>query len=321
MNVEYIDTAVYAGRIKNRNSLMKSSSGGAFTAISDVFLSNGDAVICSIYNFAKKETLFNLITTNKERDAAMGSKYMQSKPGDIFAEAKDWLMCNPEKKLLFIGMGCQAEGFRKYSELKGIRERVYIVDIICHGVTSPKIWREYAASLEKQYKGTMEYLTFRDKRKGWKFPTAIAVINGEEILINQYLKVFYNRCANRPACHVCPYTTTKRNTDITVGDFWHIEKKIPDFYDPAGNSLFLLNTNRGAELFEKIKKVIDYRESNTIECWQFNLERPTPVSGKRNAFWIDYEKYGVDYIIEKYGNLSIIAKVKNRVLEIIERIR
>ena len=181
MNVNLISTAVYAGRIKDKNILMKSSSGGAFTAISDVFLDNGDAVICAVYDYDQKETVFRLITANKERDMAMGSKYMQSKPVDIFRKANDWLISNPEKRLLFVGMGCQSDGFRKYSELKGIRERVYIVDIICHGSTSPKIWREYAANLEKRHKGKMKYLTFKDKRNGWKSPTAVTVINGKEI--------------------------------------------------------------------------------------------------------------------------------------------
>lgn len=317
MNVEQIRTAVYAGRIKDRNILRKSSSGGAFTAISDVFLNNGDAVVCAVYDYVQKEATFRLITANDERDAAMGSKYMQSKSGDIFKEATEWLMFNPEKQLLFVGMGCQSDGFRKYAELKNIRERVYIVDIICHGSPSPKLWREYAVALEKRHKGKMEFLTFKDKRNGWKSPVAVAMINGEEIPLNQYIKVFYNQCALRPSCHVCPYTTTGRKTDITIGDFWHIEEKIPDFYDPAGNSLFLIHTKRGIELFEQLKEAIDYRESNTTECWQLNLEHPTPVSEKRDIFWKDYEKHGVDYIMKKYGTVSVMTKVQNKVKKII----
>ena len=58
-------------------------------------------------------------------------------------------------------------------------------------------------------------------------------------------KVFYNRCALRPSCYECLYATTERKTDLTIGDFWHIEETIPDFYDPNGNSLFLIHTNRG----------------------------------------------------------------------------
>lgn len=84
--------------------------------------------------------------------------------------------------------------------------------------------------------------------------------------------MFYNRCALRPSCYECPYATTERKTDMTIGDFWHIEETIPDFYDPDGNSLFLIHTNRGEELFEKIQGDLDYRLSNTTQCWQANLE-------------------------------------------------
>lgn len=64
-------------------------------------------------------------------------------------------------------MGCQADGFRKFAEMKGFRERVWIVDIICHGSPSPRLWKDYAESAEKKY-GKITYLTFKDKRNGWK---------------------------------------------------------------------------------------------------------------------------------------------------------
>ena len=124
---------------------------------------------------------------------------------------------------------------------------VYIVDIICHGSPSPKMWREYAESIQKK-DGKITYLTFKDKRNGWKSPTAYVKVNGAEKPIKDYVKVFYNRCALRPSCYECPYATIERKTDMTIGDFWHIEETIPDFYDPNGNSLFLIHTNRDLQI-------------------------------------------------------------------------
>lgn len=276
--VNLIPTWVYAGRVKDHDTLMRSSSGGAFTVISDYFLSNGCAIVCAVYDYDLHETGFKFITSEADRDAAKGSKYMQSKPGDIVRESVIWLNENPEKNLLFVGMGCQAEGFRKFTELKGLRDRVCIVDIICHGSPSPKLWREYTASLEKRHAGKITYITFKDKRNGWNDPTAFVRINGEEIFIKDYVKIFYNRCALRPSCHICPFATTERKTDLTIGDFWHIEETIPDFYDKNGTSVFLIHTDKGAELFGQIKAGLNYRESNVKQCWQVNLERPTPVS-------------------------------------------
>ena len=308
---------VYAGRTRDKCILQKSSSGGAFTAISDLFIRNEDAVVCAVYDYEGKKTEFELITTVQERDEARGSKYMQSKPGEVFREAYWWLMEKPDKKLLFVGMGCQADGFRRFAEMKNIRERVWIVDIICHGSPSPKLWREYAESVEKKQGGKITYLTFKDKRNGWKSPTAVVKIRDKEIPIGDYVRVFYNCCALRPSCHECPYATIDRKTDITIGDFWHIEDMIPDFYDEMGNSLFLIHTDRGEQLFDKIKENLDYRLSDTKQCRQKNLETPTQVSEYRQEFWNDYRREGIDFIMKKYGTVSLKTKVKNKLLKIL----
>ena len=311
-----IDTIVYAGRLTDTSALMSSSSGGAFTALSDAFLKSGDAVVAAVYNYENHTVEFQMILDEKQRERAKGSKYMQSKPGDIYQEAYHWLMDNPKKELLFVGMGCQSDGFRKFSEIKGIRDRVYIVDIICHGSPSPKLWREYAESIQKK-DGRITYLTFKDKRNGWKSPTAYVKVNGSERPLKDYVKVFYNRCALRPSCYECPYATTERKTDMTIGDFWHIEETIPDFYDPNGNSLFLIHTGRGEELFEKIRDNMDYRLSNTAQCWQANLEAPTQKSEQRDVFWNDYQKKGIDFVIKKYGTVRMKTKVKNKLFKIL----
>lgn len=311
-----IQTKVYAGRLRNRNLLIRSSSGGAFIALSDLFLSNDDAVACTVYNYQTHTAEYRIIRTIDERDAALGSKYMQSRPGDIYRAAEEWLADHPDSRLLFVGMGCQADGFREFAEMRGIRERVWIVDIICHGSPSPRLWREYARLLEDRF-GMITYLTFKDKRNGWRFPTAVANIGVQEVSLREYVRVFYNRCALRPSCYECPYATTERKTDLTIGDFWHIEETIPEFYDKDGTSLFLIHTERGLELFDSIKESLDYRVSDTKQCWQANLVAPTARSEHRDAFWKDYRRKGIKYIIRKYGNTSFSTKVRRKIVKLI----
>ena len=311
-----VKTKVYAGRLKDKDSLLRSSSGGGFVAVSDYFLDNGDAVVCAVYNYESHATEFRLIESLEGRNKAIGSKYMQSKPGQIYKAAEAWLNEHPEKDLLFVGMGCQADGFREFAEMKGFRERVCVVDIICHGSPSPRLWKEYAESIEKKY-GKITYLTFKNKRNGWKSPTAYVTVDGQEHLIKDYVKVFYNRCALRPSCYECPYATTERKTDITIGDFWHIEETIPDFYDRNGNSLFLIHTDRGEQLFEVVKEKLDYRLSDTKRCWQANLEAPTKRSELRDKFWSDYQKKGVDFIMKKYGTTPLKTKIRNKLVKLI----
>ena len=142
-------TLVYACRTKDREILAKSSSGGAFTAISDYFLDMGDAVLCSSYDYDGHRARFGLAFTKEERDAARGSMYMQSYALDSWKESLMWLRENPDRKLLFTGTGCQAAAFRNFIKMNEMEDRVFIVDLVCHGAPSPKIWREYARSLER----------------------------------------------------------------------------------------------------------------------------------------------------------------------------
>ena len=275
------ETKVYAGRLKNKENLLSSSSGGAFTALSNLFLEQGSAVICSIYNYDSHCPEFCLITDVENRDRAKGSKYVQSTMGNIYIQAERWLESNPNKNILFIGTGCQAEGFRKYVEQRKLRERCLIVDIICHGVPSPSLWKAYVSEIEKIHNGKIEYVTFKDKRNGWLCPTAFVQINNKERLITDYVRFYFSEVPLRPSCYSCPFTKIGRETDLTIGDFWHIEEKKPEFYDPSGTSLFLVHTEMGEMAFTQVKKDLIYIESNTEECWQINLERPSKLPANR----------------------------------------
>lgn len=303
-----MQTKVYALQLKDRNELYNSSSGGAFTAISDVFLQNGDAILCSSYNYTSRQMEFNLFFDKASRDMARGSKYFQSKPGDSFREAISWLKNNKNKKLLFVGMGCQAEGFRLLSELSGVRDRVLIVDIICTGVPSPKLWKEYS-----DIKGKVDYLTFKDKRNGWNYPTPYVVSKGKEKSITEFVSIFYSHNALRFSCYECPFAKVVRNTDITIGDYWHIEKTMPDFYDAQGNSLLLVHTDTGKEYVERLKEV-NIQESTVENCMQNMLRRPTPRPETREEFWKEYRNGDIKKVVRIYGGqVSMIRRLKRKI--------
>lgn len=138
--------------------------------------------------------------------------------------------------------------------------------------------------------------------------------------MNDYVSIFYSRCAFRPSCHRCPYATTERKTDITIGDFWHIENTIPDFFAVNGTSLFLIHTEEGKILFDQIKNSLDYRESTIKECEQDDLMHPTPVSSHREEFWNDYGKHGINYIMKKYGQLSYTQRAINKLKRIASKL-
>ena len=306
---------VYAGRLKDQEQLLSSSSGGAFTAISDLFLKKGGAVVCSTYDYEAHREYFALMTDAADRDKARGSKYVQSSPGAVFKEAEAWLKENPERPLLFVGVGCQAAGMISYAKAKGFRDRVTVVDIICHGAMSPGLWKDYMDLLESK-NGKAEYITFKDKRNGWRAPAAVAAAGGREVSLKDYVHIFYSKMALRPSCHKCPWASVDRGSDLTIGDFWGIEKALPSFYSEDGASLFLIHTVKGQELFERAKEALITAESNREDCLQPNLIMPTPVSDKRQQFWHDYEKNGIGYIVKRYGKAPLPGVVKRKTMKV-----
>ena len=309
-----METIVYAGRCKDKRVLEKSSSGGAFTVLTDFILNEGNAVLCAYYNYDKNLTEFHLIQNIKDRDLSRGSMYMQSSAGDTWKEAVHWLKEHPDRMLMYIGMGCQAAGFLRFSEMMNLRERIIVIDIICHGAPSPKIWKDYIESLVGSEK--ISDLNFRDKRTGWSHSVGVAKVNDEEISLSKYRRVYSGRWILRKCCSVCPYTTMVRKSDITIGDFWHIEKSMPEFQDEMGTSLFLIHTERGRQLFDNILQYLDYKESNTIDCWQLNLEKPTEHASDREAFWTDYQNSGITYTMEKYGTITFFEKIKRKIRDL-----
>lgn len=314
---ERIETKVYAAKAKDPEILKNSSSGGLFTVLSDDFLEKGYPVACAVYDYEAQEMRYRLVHTKAERDAARGSKYVQSFPGDIHRQCADWLRANPEGRLLFVGLGCHAAAFRKFAEVCGVADRVTVADIICHGTPSPDVWKDFLGGIERRERGKADFVTFKDKRTGWKTPAAYARVNGKEISLKEYVKIFYSRCALRPSCHKCPYAAVGRNTDITIGDFWGVERTLPEHYDPMGNSLALIHTQEGMALFDRVKARLKVVESNTADCRQPNLERPTPVSEERSRFWADYRRRGIDYISRKYGRKSLLRRILGRIRRMI----
>ena len=152
-------------------------------------------------------------------------------------------------------------------------------------------------------------------------PTAVAKVGDKEVSLKKYMDIFYSGCVLRPSCHKCPYATIKRNTDMTIGDYWHIEEKLPHWYDPMGNSLVLIHTDKGRALFEAISDKLDVCSSDVTRCSQMNLEHPTPASVLRNDFWRDYFRYGIRHVVQKYGSTTMANRFLRKVKRILVRMR
>ncbi len=246
LNLE--EPEIYAARHKDIHEIETSRSGATFIAISDYILENGGIV----YGVGYKDhfrVAHKRATTKEERNEFKGSKYVQSDLDGIFRQVKEDL--KQGNTVLFSGTPCQTAGLNSYIGKK-LRENLVLVDIVCHGVPSPYIWRDYLSYIEKKYKNKVVKVDFRDKsRMGWSGHIESFVFdNGKKIESKIYTILFQQNIMLRQSCGKCFFTNFKRPSDLTIGDYWGW-KKISDNFnaDNKGCSLVFINTKKDMRFF------------------------------------------------------------------------
>lgn len=314
LNLE--EPEIYAVRHKDIHEIETSRSGAAFVAISDYVLENGGIVYGVGYNDDFR-VIHKRATTKSERNEFKGSKYVQSDLLGIFKQVKDDL--KKGKTVLFSGTPCQTAGLNLFIGRK-LRDNLILVDIICHGVSSPNIWYDYLKYIEKKYKYKVVKVNFRDKsRVGWSGHVESFIFdNGKKIELSIFKDLFLKSLMNRSSCSRCFFTNYTRPSDFTLGDYWGWEKISPRFnIDNKGCSLLFVNTNKGLRIFEKIKVKIDYILTRKDLCTQPNLLYPTTFDRRMPDFIKMYSQKGFISTLKRYGNQGWRYKIK----QIINKIR
>ena len=301
---------VYACKNIDDSIRMQSASGGAFSGISDYVLEQNGVIFGACYN--DKFKVEHRKAANKlERDKFRGAKYVQSNLNDIFKDVKEEL--EEGKLVLFTGTPCQVAGLSNY--LKKDYSNLLKCDIVCHGTPSPKIFEEYISYIEKHKENKIKNISFRDKESGWQNQKwKIELENGTVLLddddVKIYKRIFNKHYAQRPSCHDCRFTNLNRPSDMTLGDFWGIEKAIPGFADNKGVSLLLINTEKGEGIFNLIKDKLILKQSDCKSCMQPQLDHPAKAADNRMDFWNDYRENGFEYVVNKYCRYSKMDKLK-----------
>lgn len=318
---------IYAARHKDIHEIETSRSGATFIAISDYVLDNGGIVYGVGYKDHFK-VAHKRATTKDERNEFKGSKYVQSDLGSIFKQVKEDL--KKGYTVLFSGTPCQTAGLNSFVGNK-LRENLILIDIVCHGVPSPNVWKDYLSYIEKKYKKNVIKVDFRDKsRIGWYGHMESFVFeDGNKIESKLYTNLFYKHIMFRQSCGVCHYTNFERPSDITLADYWGWQKTDPNINaDNKGISLVLVNTDKGSKIFETIKNkyltTISVKKEN---CIQPNLQHPSIINVKCLEFEHDYNCKGIHYVIKKYGNTKwqqkfkkIFIQIKNNLKKILKTI-
>ena len=290
----------YGVKHKNEKERMTSRSGGIFVALSDYILSLNGVIYGAKLN--NDFTVTHRRAENKEkRDKFKGSKYIQSDMERIILDVEKDLQ--EGRKVLFSGTACQVAAINEYIPKK-YRDNLYTCDLICHGVPSPKIFKEYLKYIENKEGKKIKSFNFRNKKFGWSGHYETAIFDDDTEITTQYFRnLFYGHNILRPSCYKCNYANTHRPADITIADFWGIEKICPEFMDEKGVSLVFINNEKGNEWFENVKKDLDYIKCDVKKCIEctYTLNQPTPMSEDREEFWKDYSNNDFEFIINKYA--------------------
>ena len=231
--VEPVET--YAAKAKSQDDLIASSSGGLFITVAKSILQEGGVVFGAAFDEGFMTVSHCYTEQSDELRKLIGSKYLQSRIGNSFAKIKTFL--DTGRKVLFCGTGCHVLALKRF--LQRDYENLLTIDLICHGVPSPKVWQRYLKEIESLQipnKAHIKHISFRDKRISWENYSFSITYSKElkngysdtgllshEFIKNPYIWLYLNDLTLRPSCFACPAKCGKSHSDFTIGDYWGIE--------------------------------------------------------------------------------------------------
>lgn len=292
---------------KQMEVVLDSRSGGFFTAISDIILTNSGTVYGAILD--KDFVVRHSRATSKEaRDAFRKSKYVQSIPGDIFSVVENDLKRGVE--VLFTGTPCQCDGLKQYiSKTPSLLEKLIICDLVCHSNASPGLFQDYLKYQSEKHNSKIVNYFFRDKdnHKWIEHVEKIEFQNGNFFYTDEYTNLFFTDDI-RSSCFNCKYTSLSRASDITIADCWGGQKRYPEIVNDSGASLVLINSEKGGQYFNLAAKDMIVRNIDIEEVMQPRLKEPISMSETYVQFWRDYTFMNFIDFMKKYGHNNYSMK-------------
>lgn len=291
----------YAVYSKNDTVRISSSSGGLFYTVAKYIIENGGIVYGAAFDD-------NLYLSHKGVDSLetlyllQGSKYLQSDIKLCFREIKKHLSENIP--VLFCGTPCQVEGLLRY--LNKPYDNLFTLDFICHGVPSPKAWKEYIKHQEKAFSSKACSASFRDKTNGWtSFSSALKFVNKSEYLEvhykDAYMKAFLQNISLRKSCYNCKFKNVNRNSDITMGDLWGIKNILPQITDDKGISVAFVHSEKGKNLLEQVKACL----------WLQEISSDLVIANNSAVVKSVYEHNFRDYFLKNLGKQNFETLVED----------
>ena len=301
----------YAAISNNDADRQKSSSGGVFALFAKTIIKDSGVVVGTRMSQDFKTAEVIAIEDVNELEELMRSKYVQSNTRKIYQVVKRYLDAN--RKVLFTGTPCQVTGLKNY--LGKDYNELFCVEIICHGVPSPKLWKKYVEHMEVRYNAHMTRVNFRCKDKSWR-EFGINETYGDKAYFalkeaDPYMQMFLKNYSLRESCYSCKIKGHS-DADITVGDFWGIEDCLPNMNDGKGTSLIIVKTKKGNILLEQIKGLCNLEKCDYFKAIRKNSAEvhSVPKPQCRDEFFADMNQMSFHRLTKKYIEPRLVQRIK-----------
>lgn len=296
----------YAAWSQNSDVRYNSTSGGAFSEFAKVILERKGYVVGAQFrsdNLVEHVIVSDLEGLSKIRQ----SKYLQSEPGKIYQCVKEKLV--EGKEVAFCGAPCQVAAL--YAYLQKDYDNLITLDFICRGMNSPKAFQSWLSEIEHTYGKRVSHVWFKYKDGGWNSSPLrtrldfddgqYAVKEGKDnLFMHGYLT---SNLYIRPSCGNCNFKGIPRQSDITLADFWKVEKTLDD---DKGTSMILLNSQKGQNLFIQAQKNLEFFKREFEEVYTGNIcfSQSVKIPRKSTKFLKELDTNQFSNVLKKYSRVS-----------------
>ncbi len=289
----------WAAVSKNKENYIRSSSGGVFSSVAEQIIHEGGVVYGCGLDSNLIPSHMSIVSMN-DIDKLRRSRYVQSDTRDTFTLIKKDL--ENGKHILFVGTPCQVYALKKYI---GENDRLFLIDLICHGVPSPKMFADNLHYIEKKRDRKLKGYEFRLKREGSYTYTYIYTYGANEVGLyyeDAYYNSFYDFVSLNECCYSCPFANLDREGDITIGDYEWGKDHHAEFNDCSDISCILTNTKKGVNMVKKLDSSM--RLTPTRIEWilekQNNLKCPEKRPKYRDRIYKEIQQMGYEQWADKY---------------------
>ncbi len=310
----------YVFQNRDREILKQSTSGGFFSALGKEIINDGGVVFGAAYD--GKYVIHHVVVDNiGDLKKFRNSKYTQSNPENTFRLCKEYL--KQGKLVLYSGTPCQIAGLQQYLGKK--YNNLKTIDVVCHGVPSPKLFRKYVSWLGSPKK--IKDIRFRDKYNSYYSSTMTIYYKDGKIrrrdkLGDPMLNFFFNDFCSRQSCYNCHFKTIDRNCDFTMFDSWHGYKYDHSFED-YGTTAVITRNKEAREIFDRISrehKSIRVNYNTLIKDDGSMMTNSVKMNPLRTSFFKDLNQISFDEMIKKYAGVTTKKKLTIQLKKILMKL-